>query len=594
MDKSNFSEQIKNSFEEIFRKEVPQTIWTELSSTLEEEGFLSDEEILSNEEKDLLQSSFEETHQAQAPAFAWKNIAASIEEEGGFEEESSPEENFGEIIKSSFLTRESSKAPNIWSKIEGEIEGQSAEDTIRDGFEESYKGQAPDYIWNAVRHQINIDSVWERLTVFLDRMRYRQLWKQRLRRWASYATVIALMHACLPITYNGVGELEPTEPKMQMEPSGPLAEEKLNQNTSKDKKDHSSTLQTNSGQLPTLTKKLPSEQLASVEDFSNLGKSDKKATTVFEQPDFAKNFENKKKWSIALVIPSPKKENITDLQAGEDDLVMEDTSNGLLEEDRSILSEKEPTVTVSKEELLAINWLKPAAYSLLEHQTVDLFPEVEEYPYSPKESKVNKSAKMELGFITALGNSFLLNEETFQSWDENSLLNHNLSGFTHIGFLLVQPLSKKSALAVELSGYHQIRQGFGFFSTDGYYKSKVKELNYARFGALYQHEVCNYELLGLKTELLGRAGFYLAYLTEELAIMDAVSNSTNTFNKYDLGTKFMLGQAHRWDNFVFEYGGQLDMGLLNVFNGESFGTNIQVNHTRILNIAAYLSLRYRF
>ena len=107
----------------------------------------------------------------------------------------------------------------------------------------------------------------------------------------------------------------------------------------------------------------------------------------------------------------------------------------------------------------------------------DVIYEKEFEIYPSEESKTSRQLNTEIGFISAVGASFLLNEETFESWDKNSLLVNDCASFSHLGLLAIQPLSKKSALAVELSGFHQIRQGFGFYSQDGYFKSKIKELN---------------------------------------------------------------------------------------------------------------------
>jgi hypothetical protein len=600
MDKnSKFSDQIKESFEEIFQQNVPQNFWTELSSALEEEGLLSENEGLLPSEKEQIQSSFETTHQAEAPSFVWDNVSEAIETEGLFDEamDDIPEtEAFGEIIKSSFISNEKTTAPvNIWSKIEGEIYSPSSEDQIKESFEQSYTRKAPDYVWNAVRHQINIDQVWDRLSAFLDRMRYRQMWKQRIRRWSSYAAILVFMHACLPIVEFGNSKTTPH----QLDPSeGPFAQQEIfeeNNNSepkTEEKTNHNFTPFTQFKASTSFGQKLPSQQLAQSNDFSNLGKSEEAAEhNVFTKPNFAESIKEQSKWKLGL--PIVKGEERTSLAEIEEPNISDVEQNSLIAEAKTE-ELNTPKNNKSALEDLAIQWLNPAAFELIEREELNIFPDLSTYPEQKSSKSSKKSFNTEVGFISAVGTSILLNEETFQSWEENTLLVNDLSQLTHIGLLVVQPIDEKSALAVEVSGFHRICQTYDFFSNDGYYKSKRKELNYARLTASYQRSFYNYKLFGLQTDILSRTGLYLAYLTEERAILNDVTDNSSTFNKYDLGLNLMLGQTHAWDNFVFEYGGQFNMGMLNVFNGQSLGTNISIDQTHIISTAAYLSLRYRF
>ena len=66
------------------------------------------------------------------------------------------------------------------------------------------------------------------------------------------------------------------------------------------------------------------------------------------------------------------------------------------------------------------------------------------------------------------------------------------------------------------------------------------------------------------------------------------------YRKLDFGLQLMLGQRHRLNRIVLEYGVVGNMGLYNIFNGPSSLANLSVQNTRLLHAGGYLSLQYLF
>ncbi len=83
------------------------------------------------------------------------------------------EDNTYKKIKESFEQINSSAPENLWDKISGELDSSSLtdnvlDDKIKNSFN-SVNKQAPEYIWNNINRQLNIDTVWNRISKVLDR-----------------------------------------------------------------------------------------------------------------------------------------------------------------------------------------------------------------------------------------------------------------------------------------------------------------------------------------------------------------------------------------------------------------------------------------
>ncbi len=538
MDKQNrFSEQIKASFEQSDKPKAPEDFWQGLSDALETEGLIGAEktEFVENSEK------------------------------------------FENSIKNSFTSNYQKTAPgSVWSKIQSTITSEdTAEDQIRDSFEQQYQKAAPEYIWNAVRHQINIDSVWSRLTVFLDRMQYRARWRQRLRRWASYATIVVFMHACLPIDWSQ--QEGPAQPKnsnlpIAMHQETPAA-------TGNSVNQASVDPQKIPQQFTPLIEQLPSTQL-NKKTRPLLQKEAPQPSVFGNRPNFNAQLQAQKLRLLGFPLANLQTEEVIPLS---EELPLKPDPTE--EEETAELPTRSSTVattilaTISTQELPEPehNFQEPLAPITLQ---------------SKKSKKSSTEPRISLGLIAAHGMGTLLNQETFISLESNSTLALSSTHFSNLGLIFTTRLKPHASLSFQLSGWNHIRQGLTYYSPDGRFQTKLKELNYIRLAASYKRNLGHYRIAGLASSFLIKGGLYSAFLIEENIVQTSATASRPEFSSFDLGGQFALGQQHQWNQLLLEYGVQTNIGLANIFQGQTLGTNIAVNRTTLLNAAIYLSLRY--
>ncbi len=103
-------------------------------------------------------------------------------------------DNLNDIIRNSFYKSNASEAPNLWSKIDAELDQSSLDRTIKDSFE-SQNQVAPDAVWNKIEDQLDIDKTWSNLSKNI-----------RVRRAVTIAQIAAvILVLILPVQLSNVG-----------------------------------------------------------------------------------------------------------------------------------------------------------------------------------------------------------------------------------------------------------------------------------------------------------------------------------------------------------------------------------------------------
>ena len=201
-----------------------------------------------------------------------------------------------------------------------------------------------------------------------------------------------------------------------------------------------------------------------------------------------------------------------------------------------------------------------------------------------------------IGLIASSGVGLAFNEETKLGFEATSLVSTAVAPALSLGFAGTYAFSHQSALSYELYANSQIKQELHYYSKAGRYNQQKHELNYVRLAAMYQQRLLHYgRLSGVKSEVLGKVGGYAAYLRAQRAFENEILTTTMpNYRKLDFGLQLMLGQRHRLNRIVLEYGVVGNMGLYNIFNGPSSLANLSVQNTRLLHAGGYLSLQYLF
>lgn len=224
--------------------------------------------------------------------------------------------------------------------------------------------------------------------------------------------------------------------------------------------------------------------------------------------------------------------------------------------------------------------------------SLDSFPLVQfTVPFLQDDSKKNKDPNIrnfEAGPVWVFHNSWLLNNETRNSFDENSLISTDASYKQHWGLAVNYKLTGKSILATEIHFLSKIGQQYKMYG-EGEYLKKGLELRYNKIVLQYQRN-----LMGRGTVIPSwftvKAGIYGGLLHEKLG---EIREEESRYSRFDYGLRLALGQENKLGRIVLGYGFSTERGFKNVFRGTE-KIPAAYNKTYIQNFGTYVNVRYVF
>ena len=211
-----------------------------------------------------------------------------------------------------------------------------------------------------------------------------------------------------------------------------------------------------------------------------------------------------------------------------------------------------------------------------------------EQPHDKKEDKLLNVPNFEAGPVWVYHNSWLLNNETRNSFDENSLISTNPTYKQNWGLALNYNLTGKSSLSTEIHFFNKAGQQYKLFG-EGKYLEKGLELQYHKVYIQYQR---NFTERGKGTPawFTVKAGVYGGVLQEKIG---EIRQEESRYTNFDYGFRVAFGQEYKLGRLVLGYGLSTERGLKNVFGGTE-KLPATFNKTFIQSFGTYLNVRYAF
>ena len=201
--------------------------------------------------------------------------------------------------------------------------------------------------------------------------------------------------------------------------------------------------------------------------------------------------------------------------------------------------------------------------------------------------------RLALGVFTTVNSTVLLNNETRQSLDYNSLTINYFGLAANYGLWGRYRFHKKGAIVAEYSLNADHRQAYGIYQK-GRFVIKEYVFNYNRISLAYQLDLwqhqqhANHKITAQLGAYVGvRTGFQLYY--NKILVNDKLGD----YHQYDAGLKLALGHEFVIDHLVIGYGVRSDIGLTNVFKGNK-QLNAQQDRTNLIHLGGYIQLGYQF
>ena len=215
-----------------------------------------------------------------------------------------------------------------------------------------------------------------------------------------------------------------------------------------------------------------------------------------------------------------------------------------------------------------------------------------------KKKKTSKNlieGKLEAGAFVVVNSTMLLNNETREGFDQNSLTTNHFGLAANYGLWVSYRILPKGALVAEFSINADNRQAYGVYQKGVFY---IKEwvMKYNRFSLAYKHDLwqTNSDKL-INTKVVAQVGVYMGMMREAKLFYDGVLffDKQSDYHQFDFGFKVALGQEILIDKFVLGYGIRSDIGAANIFKGNN-QLNSKEDQTNIIHIGGYVLLGYRF
>jgi hypothetical protein len=492
-------------------------------------------------------------------------------------------------IKSSFESL-NKKAPDmLWNQLANSLptnltattESQPEDDRlynkIRDSFF-SLRQKAPQHAWEHINRQLNIDLVWSRLNRELDKSPSAN-WQ--VARWA--AVLLLLMLSFAGVYYWNNWSTHP---------------------------DHAGGAG-NALNLPvTPTEKEMAVEVGQAELTNIREETEKAAMPGAQSPKEILIADGKQKNLITSFQPSPKdKQQKEPASSGFSHHIKDDTNRR--SNDALIAGDDQASASTgflsdrnsgSAGKSIASNSTTPIPYRIaglpmgmvVKETTFTIYPVpqlvadsiAEEVLAEAGKGKRIRQKSFSLGPVLAYNNSWLLNNETRNSFDKGSLISTSPTYKQNLGIALHYSFNDKSGFASEFHFISKVGQEYSTFS-DGYYQKMGLELSYYKLYLQYQRNFFPHRQ-SLLSNLTVKTGLYGGLLHRKNG---EIRHTESTYNRFDYGVRFAFGQEKRISRMIIGYGISGERGLTNIFMG-SDKMPARFNKTYTLNFGPYLNFRY--
>lgn len=580
---------IKQSFDAI-QKNAPLFVWEAVEQQLDMDLGL-DEKL-----DDCVQKVYKE-QQPVVPKDLWGGIAKELEGD--------IDATIDQKLRDGLAKKEMAIAPTtLWDSIANSLNNEDLttdavlDEKLKESFLEGEKIKTPNKVWYAINRQLNIDKTWKNISKVLDKNPVVSDWRKRT---LSFMALTALLLLLLKTCNYEPPTLRPVELVINQKEAGTLptvegkdlAKKALLEKQLKGDFVIPKSVERQKAEQEKRTSKQEEQQAQKIQNLQQLSVAKKTQENVQDLQEIIKHKPNKE----------------TKVDKRKELVLLNKQEKNKQEKERPIASlkvvEKEEREEV--EDVVAIpsitqkirssrEWLKPLWLTSIETNNVfEPILLVDELPRTVKSPKNVVEGKLEAGAFIVVNSTMLLNNETREGFDQNSLTTNYFGLAANYGLWAAYKISPKGALVAEFSINADNKQAYGTYDKGLFY---IKEwvMKYNRVSLAYKHDLWQTKSKKLvNTKIVAQAGVYVGMMREAKLFYDGVLvyDKLADYHQFDFGFKVALGQELLIDKFVIGCGLRSDIGASNIFKG-NVQLNAQENKTNIIHLGGYFLLGYRF
>ena len=512
-------------------------------------------------------------------------------------------------IKSSFESLEKKAPDMLWSQLSDSLPTSSTDtlepqpvDThlyskVRESFSSLHQ-KAPQHLWATINRQLNIDLVWVRLSKELDKA---PSVNWQLTRWAAvlllfmfsftggYYLYVQQHHSEYAVVPGNLLNLSFLTEKELATEVGQVEQTKLAEKIRKPavsgarSSEKSSIAIEQQENLNSLFQSSPKDKQQEVASSgfsynkSEARRSAQESEAGNEKASASAGFLSNRNSGFA---GKPAASNSIEEELAKEAGYSPDFGQGLaLEEGRTASSIPYKIANLP----MPTPMVTESTFSI---QGVELNPLALETVAEADKEKEIPLGNFSIGPVLAYNNSWLLNNETRNSFDKGSLISRSPTYKQNVGIALHYSFSLKSAFATEFHFISKAGQDYNTFS-DGYYRKMGLELGYYKLYLQYE-QIFFPHRESLFAGLIAKAGLYGGLLHKKKG---EIRSTESTYSNFDYGLRVALGQEKRLDRLIIGYGFSGERGFTNIFMG-SDKMPARFNKTYTLSFGPYLNFRF--
>ncbi|MFT5647231.1 MAG: hypothetical protein ACI976_001920 [Aureispira sp.] len=208
-------------------------------------------------------------------------------------------------------------------------------------------------------------------------------------------------------------------------------------------------------------------------------------------------------------------------------------------------------------------------------------------------NKKRHNIRFELGMNGKVGTSLLLGNATNQAMETTSMVKTKIRAAGGIGIMLDCYLTANDAIVFGVYPLSSSQQYFGGYTSEGRYYHKEVKLAYFDLTLGYQRTLFHYNDFGtIPSSMYARLDYGLGYLSKSEEIINGLAAELgDSYNKFNHNVGLTIGNTHRINRFVIDYGIYGNIGLSSVQNIGPSGTS-SVEYNNLATMGGYLGLRY--
>jgi len=536
--------------------------------------------MANKEPQNKIGESFEQNFPNElVPDFIWDNISNTLDRYSGAIEHT-------EKIKTSFEAgfEEAILPPLLWTDIQASLDSKTtlhsatgSDNKIKTSFETKEEELLPEDFWEKVETQLEIEGVWKRVLKGLNRRTKKAYWQEKGMQLGIAALALLLLRGCdlgafskqnpMANESNVITKIKTArEAKTEQNPSN------YKQNSSTNSLKKAITLDNFS-----IINKEAAEKTALQANSARMPRT-AIARTVFKNKNGTINTINNNKSiaqnslvSKARILPKEKIEVAVNDRAKKTTAVA-DKSDKFIKK----IWRETPILTLERQPFI--------------DPRLDTFPRFEIEPIV-KYKKHN--IRFELGMNVKVGTSLLLGNATSEAMQTTSMIKTEMRATGGIGIVLGCYFTANDAIIFGVYPLSSRQQYFGGYTSEGRYYHKEIKLAYFDFTLAYQRTLFHYNDFGaIPSSMYARLDYGLSYLSKSEEIMNGLATELGTsYRKFHHNVGLKIGNTHRINRFVIDYGIYANIGLSSVQNIDPSGTSV-VAYTNLATMGGYLGLRY--